>query len=288
MMKPIHLFTLLIACLLAGCGSNAGRQGRIVSVTVEPQRFFAERIAGDRFTVQTVVPAGQSPETYDPSPQKMIEIGRSAAYLQIGHIGFEQAWIGNIRENNRQVAFFDLSEGMTLIRQEEEEHAGHRHPGGVDPHTWSSVKGARTIAANTLKAFLAIDPENEFYYKQNYDALLAEIDSTGRVIEQSLASLTNRTFIIYHPALTYFAAEYGLTQLCIETDGKEPSPLQMKQLVDTARRSSARVIFVQQEFNSRNAELVAKETGCRLVTIHPLSYHWPEEMIRIAKALSDE
>ena len=95
-----------------------------------------------------------------------------------------------------------------------------------------------------------------------------------------------RTFVIYHPALTYFADEYGLTQLSIEADGKEPSAASMRALVDEAREAGVRVVFVQQEFDRKHAESLAAEIGARIVTIHPLSADWKTEMLRIAESLA--
>lgn len=284
-------FFLLIAC------QSKPVPERIISVTIEPQRYFAEKIGGDRFTIHTVVPAGQSPETYDPAPQQMVEIGRSQAYFQIGPIGFEQVWMESIRKNNPGIAFFDLSEGMQFIdgakehhhvEGEEHDHAHDHHHGPQDPHIWSSIYGAKLVARNMRDAFIVLDEENEEFYHENYEALMDEIDQTEEQILQLLQPLLSRAFIIYHPALTYFAEEFGLQQLCIEMDGKEPTPAQLKDLVDTARLHNAHVIFVQKEFDQKNAELIAKETGCRLVTINPLDYAWPTEMIHIAKALADE
>ena len=163
----------------------------------------------------------------------------------------------------------------------------HHHHGGVDPHIWSSIAGAKAIAWNTLNAFIALDPDNTDYFWQNYNKLSDEIDKTDAEIKKLLDPLTDRTFIIYHPALTYFANEFNLTQLCIEMDGKEPSPAQLKQLVETARANNARVVFIQQEFDQKNAELIAGETGCKLTVINPLAYDWSKEMIHIAKALAD-
>lgn len=312
-MKDIKALILFVALLFAACSQSKQGEEKIVSVTIEPQRYFAEKIAGDKFKINCLVPFGQSPETYDPTPRQMMEVGKSAAYLRIGPIGFEQAWMQSIKDNNPSLRVFDLSQGVELMKEPETEathnaHAEHRHPdagavgedehpaeggehhhhpGGVDPHIWSSVKGAKAIAQNTRDAFIALDKENEAYYRENYNRLAAEIDSTGRTISELLAPLTRRTFIIYHPALTYFARENGLTQLCIEMDGKEPSPAQLKKLVETARSEGARVVFIQQEFDQKNAELIAGETGCRLVRINPLDYNWKKEMIHIAKSLAD-
>ena len=297
------LITILSFFLLTACVTKQANE-TVVTVTIEPQRYFAEKIAGDKFKINCVVPAGQSPETYDPTPQQMIQIGRSIAYLRIGPIGFEQAWMDKIRENNPKLQVFDTSEGMNLLTDTEDDdhahehgthdhdaHAGeeahHHHHGGVDPHIWSSIAGVKAVAWNTLNAFIALDPDNTEYFWQNYNKLVDEIDKTNTEIKQLLDPLTDRTFIIYHPALTYFANEFNLTQLCIVMDGKEPSPAQLKRLVETARANNARVVFIQQEFDQKNAELIAKETGCKLTVINPLAYDWTKEMIHIAKALAD-
>lgn len=295
-MKQLNLLIAFMAVsLLLSCGGKQPTNEPIVSVTIEPQRYFAEKIAGDKFEVNCVVPSGQSPETYDPTPQQMIQVGQSKAYLQIGYIGFEQAWMESIRQNNPNLQVFNLSEGIEVLKNPEEgehhheegEEHHHHHPGGVDPHTWSSFGGAKVIARNTLNAFIALDPENKEYYTENYNELIGEIEETEQEVVQLVKPLVSRTFIIYHPALTYFADEFGLTQLCIEMDGKEPSPAQLKKLVETARNYNAQVVFIQQEFDQKNAELIARETGCRLIPINPLDYNWKKEMLHIAKSLAD-
>ncbi|MDH6535415.1 zinc ABC transporter substrate-binding protein [Parabacteroides sp. 52] len=293
-----HFYFFISWILLVSCQSKPLSE-KVISVTIEPQRFFAEKIAGDKYKINTVVPVGQSPETYDPTPQQMVQIGQSTAYLQIGPIGFEQAWMKSIQENNPDLICFDLSEGVGFIANKEESihphpdgeecaHHHHHHHGELDPHIWSSVHGARQIAANTFKAFVALDKENAAFYQANYALLIDEIEKTGETIKQLLKPVLSRTFIIYHPALTYFAEENNLTQLCIEMDGKEPSPAQLKELVDTARNHNTQVVFVQEEFDQKNAELIAKETGCRIIRINPLAYDWQKEMMHIAKSLMDE
>lgn len=286
-MKQLTIFFLFL--LIIGCSHQTTKE-RTVTVTIEPQRYFAEKIARDKFIINSMVAAGLNPESYDPTPQQMVNLGQSEAYLKIGHIGFEQAWMENLIKNNAHLKVFDLSEGYHLI--ETGDHAncnehGHQH-GGVDPHIWSSISGAQKVAENTLAAFIALDPENEAYYTANYNELSDEIVSTKKELQQQLDSLQSRTFIIYHPALTYLADEFGLTQLCIEMDGKEPSPALLKELIETARNNQAKVVFIQQEFDQKNAELIAKETGCKLIVINPLAYNWHDELVRIAMALNNQ
>ena len=298
---------LLLGLLLGLCGCTPkGKSLPTVSVTMEPQRFFAGRIAGDRYQIHCVVPVGQSPESYDPTPRQMIELSESVAYLQIGYIGFERAWMPAIREQNPNLPLYDLSKGVALIETAEEEeadedanesaaeadhdhdhHHDHHHHGGVDPHIWNSIGGARQIALNTRNAFQQIDPAHAADYEARYQELLQEIETTRQELDRLLIPLQGTSFIIYHPALTYLAAEYGLHQHCLEMDGKEPSPAQLKRLVDLARSEQVAVVFVQPEFDQKNAEIMAEESGCRLVRINPLNADWSGEMLRIAKALSD-
>lgn len=292
-MKRIHCWIYLLLAIVGLSACQGKKEGgtRTISVTIEPQRYFAEKIAGDLFQINCVTPAGQSPETYDPTPQQMVQISQSQAYFRIGEIGFEQAWMKNLQSQNPDMVVFDLSVGMELVKNEEEAHEEgeahhHHHHGSVDPHIWTSISGARVIAQNTYQAFIKLDPENQEVYRAGYQRLIEEIDSTEAEMKQLLQPLAGAAFIIYHPALTYFAREFGLKQLCIELDGKEPSPAQLKQLLETATQSGAKVVFVQQEFDRKNAELIAKETGCRLVTINPLSYNWHDEMIRLATILA--
>jgi zinc transport system substrate-binding protein len=259
-------------------------------VTIEPQRYFAQQLAGSLFEIITLVPPGSSPESYDPTPREMAQLAQSKAYFCIGHIGFEQVWLDRLKSAHPQVLFFDNSQGVDLIS------GNHCHDGEagahsctlIDPHTWSSPLQARIIARNMFNALLELDPEHTEVYRANWEKLQSEIDETDRTVRAYLAHSSQKSFIIYHPALTYLARDYGLRQYAIETEGKEPSPEQLKRLVDLAGKEAIRTAFIQQEFNRKNAEIIAQETGCRLEVIHPLTYRWREEVIRIAKILSDE
>ena len=285
-MRKIFLSTTLLLLLFA-C-SNKVQQENIITVTIEPQRYFAEQLADSLFQVECMVPAGTSPETYDPTPAQMRNLARSKAYFCIGHIGFEEVWMDKLKQNYPQIRFFDNSDGISLIMSGHSHFGNHVHEQGIDPHTWSSPKAARRIVQNMCEAFIKIDPENENHYSRNLQRMLEQIDSLDEKVTQLLSNSSQKAFIIYHPALTYFARDYGLTQYSIEADGKEPSPELLKTMMETAMGKGIKTVFVQQEFDRKNAELVAKETGCRLVTINPLSYDWGKEILNIAQALSDE
>lgn len=281
---------ILVPLLAIGCSGSSRKEKneRIVTVTIEPQRYFAEAIAGDKFKIVSIVPKGSSPETYDPTPQQLVSLGDSKAYLRIGHIGFETTWMEKLTENTPHLLMFDTSEGIDLIRGTGHAHGDHFHPGGIEPHVWSSAVNAKIIARNMYNAFCTLDKENEEYYLARYDSLNRRIHATDSLVRDILSNHAGKTFMIYHPALSYFARDYSLQQIAIEEEGKEPSPAHLKKLIDTCLREEVKVIFIQPEFDRRNAEIVAEQTQAKIIPIHPLAYNWEEEMIHIAKSLTSE
>lgn len=281
MMRNIWLFIsvlLFAACRSTGQKSGADEGSRpVIMVTIEPMRYFVEAIAGPYFKVESIVPGGNSPETYDPAPAQLLALADSRAYLRIGHIGFERVWMDRLVSNAPDLSIFDTSKGIDLIMEDE----------GPEPHVWTSAVNAHIIADNIAQALCVVDSvhTSEFLHRRDsLQTVIAHVDSLCRSLLSHADA--DRTFLIYHPALSYFARDYGLRQLSIEEAGKEPVPAQLKALVDLCRKEKVHVIFVQPEFDQRNALLIAQQTGTRVVSINPLSYNWQDEMLMVAKTLA--
>lgn len=294
----IIAFVLLIASILTGCNPQKTDKQKILSVTIEPQKYFLESIVGNHYKVESIVSAGSNPESADFTPSQMMNLNKSVAYFKIGYLGIENVLIDKVSENNSDLKIVECSDGIDLVGEQHihcnddnhnhaEHHHAHGHVGG-DPHTWSSVRSAKIIADNMYKAIIEIDKENEADYTTNYNKLITEINTTDSIIRTYLDKAPSKSFIIYHPALSYFADEYGLTQHSIEYEGKNPSPSQLKNLIDKANEEGVKVVFIQQEFDVKNAETVSKAIEGKTVAINLLSYNWSEEMIKIAKALAME
>ena len=282
MRKLLYILTLLLLC---ACSNTTQKSDKpTITVTLEPLRYFAEAIAGEHYDVVSMVPKGSNPESYDPTPQQLVALSRSEAYLRIGYIGFEQAWMKKLESNAPDMKVFDTSRGVDLIRGEGHWHGNHFHEGGVEPHIWNSTRNAIIIAENIYAALCELDATHQEEYKNRLDVLKETIQRTDENV-RTLLENADSTFLIYHPALSYFARDYDLKQISIEEGGKEPSPAYLKHLIELCRQEKARVIFVQQEFDQRNAQLIADELGIEVVSINPLSYNWAEEMVQIGKAL---
>ena len=280
-----RLIPILTIFICFACGNTAQKSEKaIITVTIEPLRYFTEAIAGENYQVVSMVPKGSSPESYDPTPQQLVNLSKSQAYFRIGHIGFEQAWMKKLEANCPDMKVYDTSKGIDLIRDKGHWHGDHFHEGGVEPHIWNSTQNALIIADNIYQALCELDTTHQADYKYRLDSLKQSIQQTDAETRRLLEN-ADSTFLIYHPALSYFARDYGLKQISIEEGGKEPSPAQLKKLIETCRNENVHTIFVQQEFDQRNAQLIAHELGIDIVSINPLSYDWTEEMLRTAKGL---
>ena len=287
-MNKITLILIFIGFSLGfqSCNSNKTQvDNKLISVSILPQKYFIERIAGKDFKVNVLIPPGASPASYEPTPKQMKDMSKSATYLRIGHIPFEKAWLNKLFEGNNHIKSIDMSEGVKLIRGPEVRHGDHFHEGGIDPHIWSSPKTAKQLITNTFKVLMQLAPEKEQEYTSNYMRLMSDINVMDKGAEAIFAQMPKKTFMIYHPALSYMARDYGLTQISIEHDGKAPSPAHMKNMLDLAKEHKIKTIFLQKQFNIDNAKVIAKEINAELIQIDPLSADWLTEMNRIMSYL---
>lgn len=274
------LYILLAAALLASCGGSGSSDKRpVLMVSIAPYRYFVERISGGRFNVMALVPRSSNPESYEPTAQQILDLMNSRAYFASGYLDFETTRLRQITAENPGFPLFDLSRGIKAVHGSDGSHP--------DPHLWLSARNAAVIADNICKALCIIDSTNCNDYKARAQELLQHIDSVDKQVQKLTSNLVHRSFIIYHPALTYFAKDYGLKQIPVCPGGKEPSPAQIEAVLTQGRAEKADVVFVQEQFPAATVKQIARETGARTVEINPLAYNWDEEMISIAKSLAE-
>ena len=285
-MRKLLLLSIIILSVIACQNGPKKPAGKIVFASILPLQYFADQITGSLYHSEVMVPPGVGPETYNPTPRQMGEMSKSGAYFANGFLGFEEANVEKFQSINPNLVFVNTSANVDLIHAEGHNHGDHQHEKGIDPHTWSSPEGARIIAKNILEGMVRIDPANKAIFEANYRRLLTRIDSVDRAVKEILANIPSRTFMVFHPALGYFAREYQLVQLSIEFEGKVPTPRHIQNIVLESKAQNIKNILIQREFDVENAEIIANETGSKIVQIDPLAYDWPGEMISLAHKIA--
>jgi zinc transport system substrate-binding protein len=284
-MRPLNalVFTVLIA-LFTSCTFNNETLSdkKVITVSILPQKTILSKIAGDKFTINVLIPEEGNHETYEPTAQQMVETGKSIAYFKLGHLDFEGNWLGKLTGSYPKMKVMDTSEGLELIQGEEIVHGDHMHAGGIDPHIWLSVSAVKIQAVNMLNGLKTLDPDNADFYEANFAAFSIELDSLDQQIRKIIETAGIDDFMIFHPSLGYFARDYNLNQIAIELEGKEPSPAYMKQLIDLGREKKIKAIFVSSQFNNQSAVTIAEQLNASIVEFNPVDPEWKENMLFIA------
>jgi zinc transport system substrate-binding protein len=228
-----------------------------------------------------MVPPGASPHTYEPSPSQLVALAGADMYAIVGSgIDFELAWMDKLIAQNEDMLLIDCSEGIELMQSGGGEHEG------MDPHIWMSPANARTMVINITDGLIRADPSGKTYYEQNRDAYLDSLQGLDGEIRRKLASIENRTMLVLHPAFGYFAREYDLDMISIETEGKEPTPAELTRTIREADISNVRAVFASPQFNPQSARVVADAIGARVVLIDPLAADYIANMHTLANELA--
>lgn len=281
---PLFIFLLLIIGMEAGCIDNTSSDNINVIVTIVPQKEMVESIGERYITVTLLVPDGQNPHSYEPTPSQMIKVAQAKAYFLVGSgIEFEVVHMDTILEQNSDLQVFDCSENITILSfdehygqeehhedeekkldHEERDENDHNHE-GTDPHVWMSPLNYKKMIEVVYKGLITIDPDHQDEYYQNYKDYIAEIDLLHTNISNMLIPYKGRSFLVYHPAWGYFGDAYQLHQIAIEDKGKQPGPVGVSAIIQQALNQSINVIFVSPDFDTTSAKVIAKEINGTVV-----------------------
>ena len=279
-----RIIYLLVLCFIVSCGrESADSASKIITVSIAPFGYFVQQIAGNDFTVNVMVPAGADPHTYEPFPGQINKLRKSVGYISNGYLGFEMNWLDRFYETNHAMKRLNLSDGITPLSSEHHHEGGHNET--ADPHYWVSPHCALIIASSINKFLCELNPSQKMKYESNYQILISRIQILDEKAKSLFSNVPVKCFMIYHPNLAYIARDYGLEEIPVEFEGKEPSPSRMRELIDRAKKDNLRTIFVQIEYDTKNAKAIADETGAHIVLIDPLSGNWLKSTTDIIEAL---
>jgi len=264
-----------------------------VFVSILPQAYFLERIGGSHVDVEVLIGAGQSPHSYEPTPKQMAKLATAKAFFSIG-VPVEKGVLRKIRQSHKQLVIVETQQGITYRylaghdHEHGEAHGKDHKPEGKkdpDPHIWMAPRLVKIQARNIYEALNRLDPAHKQEYAANMRAFDADLDRVDARISRALAPFKGRKMYVFHPSFGYFTDAYGLIQVPIEIEGKEPGARQLAKLIDRAKKDRVKVMFVQPQFSARSAEAVAKAIGGVVVPIDPLARDYLANLDSIAAAV---
>ncbi len=305
MIRVARLAVLAVLALFPvslACAAQALAAPLQVMVSIEPQRYFLNKLAGPLAQVSVLVPPGADAHTFEPKPGQMAQVAKARLYIAQG-VEFEQVWLPRLAKSNPGLVVVDTIKGLDLLPMEEDhdhDHdkghdkghggkAGHAHDEkAMDVHTWTSPRMVKAQCAVIAQALAQADPANAQAYAANLQAFQAELDALDAAIAKALEGVPKGSrFLVFHPAWAYFARDYGLRELAIEVGGREPGPRQLKKIIEQAREARLRVILVQPQFSRKAAQTVADAVGARLVDADVMAADWAGNLLAVAKAFTE-
>ncbi len=269
-----------------------------VFVSIPPQKYFVEKIAGPLVDVAVMAPPGANPHAYEPRPRQMSELSHARAFLAVG-VPFEHTWLPRFAALNKNLLIVHTDRGIRKREmsahshgsEDEPHHGSHEeedHKHGTDPHIWVSPPLALLQARNILAALVEILPGERQTLYENYGRFIGEIAELDTEIMNLFppGKASRPSFLVFHPAWGYFAEAYGLEETAVEVEGKEPKPAELIKLIEKAREMGVKAIFVQPQMSTRTAETIADAVGAVVTVADPLAEQWASNLRTVARKIA--
>lgn len=288
---PGFCYHLLWVIVLLAFASTPALAGVRVIVSILPQKFFLEQLAGDVAEITVMVPPGASPHTYEPKPSQMKALHSAEMYFTIG-VEFEKTWLPRFCQLNKRLKFVDTSRGIEKMPVDGDNAtkvgAQNKQPAKrfLDPHIWLSPRLVKKISQNMADALTAIDPAHQQIYKQRLSTWEKKLERLDELLYHATRPMKDHPyFLVFHPSWGYFAREYGLKQLAVEHHGNEPGPRFLAALIHRAKTLGIKSIFVQPQYQGNSDRILARALGGKVVKIDPLAENWLKNMQDLAQQL---
>jgi len=262
-----------------------------VFVGIPPQKFLADKIGGDLIDVHVLLQPGQSPATYDPTPREIARLSDADVFFTIG-MPFEAHLIEKAHKMIGDLHICQSQAGIsrTMMKAGILDHreASHNHAGMPDPHIWLDPERVIAIVRTMTGELQRLDPAHKRYYAGNADSLIAQFTALDHRLGEELKSHEGEKILVFHPAYGYFCDRYGLEQIAIEIEGKEPGAKEMAEIIALARKENIQRIFVQPQFSTKTARAIADELGATIVPIDPLEENIFLTLLSMANTITEK
>ncbi|MBN2222844.1 MAG: zinc ABC transporter substrate-binding protein [Vallitaleaceae bacterium] len=242
---------------------------------------FVEAVCGDLVDIVVLVPPGNSPANYEPTPQEVEHFNKSSLYFAIG-VPTEAANILPKATEISTMKIVKLQEEVAKAYPDLEISQGQR-----DQHIWLSPKRVMIMIETIAHEMSLYDPNNKEIYESNAAAYIEELTRLDQELKESLQSVQNKKFIVFHPAFGYLADDYSLQMYALEEGGKEATPQRLEEMIDLAKEEAIKAIFYQAEISSKQAESFAEEIGGKTIQLAPLAPNYIENLSNMAALMKE-
>lgn len=284
-MPKRFLTTMTLLLLTAASAGAAGRP--LVLVSIPPQAWLVERLAGDRVEALVLVPPGATPHAYDPTPRQLAAAAGAVLWFTVGAT-MEQALQPRLQRMLPDLRIVPTTDEQ--IAQPSDVRDDHTGPGQQethehDPHVWLDPLVTADAAVRMADALSRLDPEGAVRYAERLAALRSELAELDRELAATLAPVRGGELLVMHPAFGWFAGRYGLIQTAVEQGGLSPSPRHLAAILDRARSRGVRTLFLQPQTSPDQARTVAREAGLTVDVLDPLARDYVANLRSMAAAI---
>ncbi|MGP4075351.1 metal ABC transporter solute-binding protein, Zn/Mn family [Halobacillus sp. K22] len=319
----IILFITILALFMAACSedtsSEEGSSGENdksplqIHTTVYPLQYFTEQIAGDAAEVETILPPGTDPHTYEPTTKEMVNMAEADAFIYngAGLEGYAQKISDSLKPEDVKVleaakgidleesvhnhgeetensehahededhAHTDEEDSTSHEDEEQSDHEGHNH-GENDPHVWLDPIRAIQLAENIKEMLVELKPDQEEQFNQNFEELEQKLTELDQQFHEQLENKPKNEIIVSHAAYGYWEQAYGIEQIAVSglSPSNEPSQKELENIIETAEAHDLNHVLFEQNITPKVAEVVQSEIGAEPLRIHNLSVLTEEDI----------
>jgi ABC-type Zn uptake system ZnuABC Zn-binding protein ZnuA len=268
---------LISYCLLAAPLAYAAspQEPLNIVVTIPVLKDLTEQVGGPHVRVTSLLSGYENEHTYSPKPSDLVAVRKARLLFEVG-IGLE-VWVSSLVKNagSASLRVVTTSKGIALLRDKPNRdgaaHAAEEEDRG-NPHVWMDPENATTMMRHITEALIQIDPAHATEYRTNQASYLRKLDQLQRDLSNRITRLADRRFIAHHPAWPYFARRFGfqIVGTIQPQSGSEPSALQLHALIVKINKERIKVVVSEIQLSQKIPELLAKETGARVVVLTTL------------------
>ena len=254
-----------------------------VLVSVAPYAYFVEKIAGNTVDIQILIPQSANAHLYEPVPKEIEKMLSANVWMRLGD-PIEKKLVLTLKEKNPSLAIVELWKDIPLLGHSHCTHAEHEDE--KDFHIWLSPKLAKQQAEKIAHSLISLYPAHQKLYQKNLHLFLQELTDLDQKISALLKPLKGKVLLVSHPAFGYFCNDYGLVQIPVEFEGKEPRPKQISQILEQAANLEIKTVLTQAQYSNKGAELIAQKLHLPIFLVDPYSMDYSNNLLHLAEVLT--